>query len=146
MKKITGFLLAIALPTVLLAQDSDGIIRGNDMIVFNIISMIFVLWLCMLFILNIMKRIMEFRIKNKVVDKGIPEHLADKLLQPAQEENGNTSIKWFFMLAGLGVAFSIINYTQPVGIHSIATLAFCMAASFLGFYLFTHFTRKKETD
>jgi len=39
-------------------------------------------------------------------------------------------------LTGIGLGLTIINYTLPLGIHSFAIIAFSIAASFLGYFLF----------
>jgi hypothetical protein len=112
------------------------------MAVFNVIATIFVVGLFMLFILTIMKRIMDFRLKNKIVDKGIPENIISSVLQPELMEGGNINVKWFAILASLGVALTIINFTQPLGIHSLAIMAFCIAAGFLGYFFFLKYSGK----
>ena len=52
--------------------------------------------------------------------------------------------KWFAMLAGTGVGLTLVNYTMPLGVHSIAIMSFSIAASFLGYYLFIRKTREGE--
>jgi hypothetical protein len=48
------------------------------------------------------------------------------------------------MLAGTGVGLTLVNYTMPLGVHSIAIMSFSIAASFLGYYLFIRKTREGE--
>jgi hypothetical protein len=36
----------------------------------------------------------------------------------------------------LGAGLMIVNYTQPLGIHSLAIMAFSISLSFLGYYFF----------
>jgi hypothetical protein len=96
----------------------------------------------MLFILAIMKRVLENRVKNKIIDKGVSENLAASILQSDPAESTNSNFKWFAILAGLGVALTIIYYTQPLGIHSLAIMAFCLAAAFLGYFIFLRVTSK----
>ena len=79
---------------------------------------------------------MDYRLKNKIIDKGISEELASSLLHVDPNESKNINIKWFAILAGIGTALTIIYYTLPLGIHSLAIMAFCIAASFLGYYFF----------
>jgi hypothetical protein len=96
----------------------------------------------MLFILTIMKRIVDFRLKSKIVEKGIPENIVSSILQTNPKEDRNINIKWFAILAGLGAAFVIIKFTLPLGIHSLAIMAFCIAASFLGYFFFIRSSEK----
>lgn len=135
MKKIISTAAIIIAPLTLSAQDVNS--EHMNMEVFNVISTIFVVGLFMVFIMGIMKRIIDFRLKRKIIDKGIPDSLASSIIQTNPKEDRNLNIKWFAILAGMGVALTIINYTQPIGIHSMAILAFCIAGSFLGYYFFT---------
>ncbi|MBZ5856808.1 hypothetical protein [Flavihumibacter profundi] len=139
MKKVLSISAAITLPFLASAQ-SDYDYRAME--IFRICAMIFIVGLFMVFIIAIMKRIMDHRIRNKIVDKGIPENIASSILQSSPKEDGNVNIKWFSILAGIGAALTIIYYTQPLGIHSLAIMAFCLSASFLGYYFFTRSTEK----
>ena len=134
MKKIIIITTFITAPFVVIAQDFNT--GSIDIEIFNICSSIFALGLFMVFILAILKRIIDYRLKNKIVDKGIPENIIASILQPESKENGNVNIKWFAILTGLGTALTIIYYTLPLGIHSLAIMAFCLAASFLGYFFF----------
>ena len=134
MKKIINIVVIVSTPIIANAQSSNT--HGIDKDVFNVSASIFTAGLFMVFILAIIKRIMDYRIKNKIVEKGIPENIASSILQTSPKENRNINIKWFCLLAGIGAALTIIYYTLPLGIHSLAIMAFCVAASFLGYYFF----------
>jgi hypothetical protein len=111
--------------------------------VVRILATLIVLISLMVFLLAILKRILDFRIKNRIAEKGVSESLATSLLS---EENGSTknvSFKWFALLAGAGVGLTIVNYTMPLGIHSLAIMSFSIAGSFLVYYLFI---RNKNED
>ena len=109
--------------------------------VFRTFAIIFIVGMFMYFIINIIKRIFDHRLKNKIVDKGISENIANSILS-TERENGNTNIKWFSILFGLGIGLIGVNYTQPLGFHSLAIMAFSISLSFLGYYLFTKNTNK----
>lgn len=134
MKKIIYIAAIAATPIMANAQNNN--IQGINEDVFNACAAIFTAGLFMIFILAIIKRIMDYRIKNKIVEKGIPENIASSILQTSPNENRNTNIKWFALLTGIGAGLTIIYYTLPLGIHSLAIMAFCIAASFLGYYFF----------
>lgn len=121
----------IAMPFMVSAQNGNF---QNSPEAFRISASILVVVLFMVFILLILKHIFDFRLKNKIVDNGIPENIIASILQTKPKEDGNVNLKWAFILAGLGVAFIIIYYTQPLGIHSLAIMSLCIAASFLGYY------------
>ena len=134
MKKTINITAIIATPFVANAQNINS--PAIDKEIFNVCATIFVLGLFMIFILVILKRIMEYRLKNKIVEKGVPENIISSILQPNSKEDRNINIKWFAILAGVGAGLTIIYYTLPLGIHSLAIMAFCIAASFLGYFFF----------
>ena len=106
--------------------------------VFRGVAAIFVVGMFMYFIINIMKRIFEYRLKNKIVDKGISENIAQSILATqTPEDNKYANVKWFAILAGIGLGLTGVNYTQPLGFHSLAIMAFSISFGFLGYYLFT---------
>ena len=139
MKKIFGLLASIATPFLVNAQ--DGYSTEFDRKIFEICATIFVVGLFMVFILIIMKRILDHRIKNKILDRGITDNVAMSILQTNPNENRNINIKWFAILTGIGAGLSLVNFTRPLGIHSLAIMTFSIAVSFLGYY---YFLRKSE--
>lgn len=110
--------------------------------IFQIAAAIFVVGMFMYFIINIMKRILEHRLKNKIVDKGISENIAQSILETKTTESKYANIKYFAILAGIGIGLTGVNYTQPLGFHSLAIMAFSISLSFLGYYLFIRNTEK----
>jgi len=134
MKKILSLVAVVATPVVVCAQ--DGISAEFDRKIFEISATIFVVGLFMIFILTIMKRILDHRLKNKILERGITDSVALSILQTNPNENRNINIKWFAILAGLGAGLTIVNYTRPLGIHSLAIMAFCIAVSFLGYFYY----------
>jgi len=140
MKKMIMIAGVLAAPILAEAQGTDASQFNEE--IFRVISSIFVVGMFMIFILGIMKRIMDFRLKNKIVEKGIPENLVSSILQTNPNENRNVNIKWFAVLTGLGAGLTIIYYTLPLGIHSLAIMAFCIAASFLAYFFFLKYSEK----
>ena len=132
MKKVTLTVFGISFLLAANAQDLNGmseeILRGS--------TVLFVLLSLMIFVLSVIKSIIQYRLKNKIIEKGIPEHLATSVLQTSSTESKNMNVKWFSVLAGLGAGLMIVNYTQPLGIHSLAVMAFTISISFLGYYFF----------
>lgn len=140
MKKISAITAASLMSFVVNAQ--EDVFRYNREI-FEITATIFVVGMFMYFILTVMKKIFEHRLKNKIVDKGISETVAQSILETkSTEENKYTNVKWFSILAGIGIGLTGVNYTQPVGFHSFAIMAFSISLSFLGYYLFIRSTNK----
>jgi hypothetical protein len=139
MKRIIITTTAIIVPIALNAQST---ISEMNMDIFRTVAAIFTLGLFMIFILTIMNRIVNFRLKSKIVEKGIPENIISSILQSNPKEDRNINVKWAAILAGLGIALTIIYYTLPLGIHSLAIMAFSLAASFLGYFFFIKYSEK----
>jgi len=137
MKKIASILIIAIVPFTATAQSNFTLLNSNNnMEAFRICTSILALALVMVFILSILKRMLEFRIKNKIVEKGVNENLASFILKPGTKEDGSVNFKWFSILAGMGVGLTIVNYTLPLGFHSLAIMSFSIAASFLGYHYF----------
>ncbi len=109
---------------------------------FNTIALIFVLIIVLVFILTMVKRIFDNKIKNRIIDKGISEGQISTILRSGADEENYVNIKWFALMAGIGFGLTIVNYTMPLGIHSLAIMAFSIAFSFLGYHFFLQ-KRKK---
>ena len=114
----------------------------NNSEIFEVCATIFVVGLFMFFFLTVLKQIFEHRLKNKIIDKGISENMTDSILSTRSSESKNVNIKWFSILAGIGIGLTGVNYTQPLGFHSLAIMAFSVSLSFLGYYLFTRHSGK----
>lgn len=138
MKKIITTIAVIFSAFAINGQDYNNLQQNAqfDHEVFRICATIFVVALFMIFILTILKRVLEYRLKNKIVEKGIAENIASSILQKSTNEDRHINIKWFAILAGIGAGLTIVNYTQPLGIHSLAIMAFSISLSFLGYYFF----------
>jgi len=134
MKKILSLVAIVATPFLVSAQNAGN--SGIDGETFKICATIIVVGLFMIFILTIMKRILDHRLKNKILERGITDSVALSILQTNPNENRNINIKWFAILAGLGAGLTLVNFTLPLGIHSLAIMTFCIAASFLGYFFF----------
>src|ERR1043165_1376347 len=107
MKKVISIVGISITPFLAHAQGGLLLNMEMDMEVFRICSSIVVVGLFMLFILAIMKYIINFRLKNKIVEKGVPENVAASILQTNTKENLNSNIKWFAILTGVGAGLTI---------------------------------------
>ena len=137
MKKLAGITMISLSGNVVNAQNGNAVYIEYNSEMFQIAAMIFVVGMCMWFFINVLRRIFEHRLKNKIVDKGISETMAQSILETKSGEDKNANIKWFAILAGIGLGLTGVNYTQPLGFHSLAIMAFSISLSFLGYYLFT---------
>ena len=133
MKKIITIAAVCSVSFTANAHESD--FAYNEEIL-QVAAAIFVVGMFMYFIINIMKRILEHRLKNKIVDKGISENIAQSILETKTGESKYANIKYFAILAGIGIGLTGVNYSKPFGFHSLAIMAFSISLSFLGYYLF----------
>lgn len=138
MKKLIFLVAIVFIPALSNAQnpykftDGSSVTRG----LIDIPAMILVLYLVIMLIINIIRTIMDHRLKSKMIDKGVSENIVMQFLQPRNQDVKNQSIKWFLILTGIGAGLTMINFSLPIGIHSIAIMSFSIAASFFGYYYF----------
>ena len=133
--------VSVAILICFVANAHENELRVNEEML-QVSAAIFVVGMFMYFIINVLKRILDHRLKNKIIDKGISESVATSILETNSGENRNANIKWFAILAGIGIGLTGINFSQPLGFHSLAIMAFSISLSFLGYYFFTKNTEK----
>src|SRR5690348_13876602 len=104
----------------------DTIVRA--VIVLTLISLI------IYFILTVLTRILDHRLKNRILDKGISDALATNLLQTKPKDNKLVTLKWFCLLFSAGIGLIIVYYNLPPDIHSFAIMAISISLGFLGYY------------
>jgi len=135
MKRIIAIATVCSVSFTANAHDSDVVYNEE---ILQVAAAIFVVGMFMYFIIDILRRIFEHRLKNKIVDKGISENIAQSILATQKPgDNRFANVKWFAILAGIGLGLMVVNYTQPLGFHSLAIMAFSISLSFLGYYFFT---------
>ena len=142
MKRITTTIFVLLSCYMVNAQ---GVYRVDSELLSAISIMLFFILLGV-FILAIVKLIFDHKVKNKLLDKGAPEDLVSQMLQPVKKDSRDTIIKWFAILAGVGIGLFLVDYFQPLGIHSLAIMSLSLSGSFLGYYFFTGRSAKREYD
>ena len=141
MKKISLTVVISLMAIAIQAQDRENFepLKDRDFLfdVLHIGTMLIAIYLIASFILQIFKAGMTARIKNRMLDKGTEENIVKELLQPDKKENKNYILQWFFIMVAIGVAFLLLMLTSPFGLHSLAIIAFSIAAGFGAYYYFT---------
>ena len=136
MKKLLMIAFILSAPVILNAQDMvrlPGEISIDRQFLAGLAAL-FVVYLISSFLLTIIKSFQEFRLKSKLIDRGVPENVVKQFIHPSVKDSKTQAIKWFLVLTALGIGLIIINLTQPVGFHSAAIMAFSIAFSFLAYY------------
>ena len=105
--------------------------------ILNICGVLAVIYLLSSFIMLILKQHYNYRIKNRMLDKGTEENIVRQLLPPEKKDNRNYILQWFCMLAAIGAGLIMVSLIRPFGLHSLAILAFSLAAGFGAYYYFT---------
>jgi hypothetical protein len=144
MKKIIT--LSILILTSLIGN-AEGVYKLQDgkeisRQLIDIPASILAVYIVSIFLINVIKGILNYRLKYKMIDKGVSEDMIKLLLQPDQNDAKNQTIKSFFILAGLGIGVTITGFFQPFGIHSLVIIIFSLSLSFLAHYFYIKRTQK----
>jgi hypothetical protein len=133
MKKISMIFLLSCSPFALLAQNSEGEVVREFLHIGAVLLAVYMLYSI---IIVIIKTSLDHKLKSKMVEKGVSENVAEQFLRPRNTDITAQAFKWALMLAGAGVGLTLVYYTLPVDIHSIAIMAFSLAFSFLMYFLY----------
>ncbi|SHL37962.1 hypothetical protein SAMN05444266_103135 [Chitinophaga jiangningensis] len=133
MKKIPFLFTAFFVPLVACAQGNPGPYIDKD--IFNICAAIVVMALLLGFLLTFSRLFLDYRIKTRLSDSGLPTEVISTLLPEDKNSSKTAALKWAVILAGIGLACTLIYFTLPLGIHSLAILACCLSASFAVYYI-----------
>lgn len=141
MKKLTVLAVVLLSSVMVHAQRFDDRSVGIIEEITRSIIILFGMSLIGSFILIIFRQILDHRLKNRMLEKGASDELAAQFLRPDVKDVKKQTMKWFIIFLCIGAGFLFIDATQPIGLHSIAILCFCIALGYLAYYLFV---RKME--
>ena len=138
MKK--AFIAAAILMTSIIAnaQDNQEPLINRELIfdLIHICAVVLIIYLISSFILQLIRRNLDYRLKSKIIEKGTAENIVGQLVQPDKTNPVNTLLQWFCTLVGIAIGFTIMAFTGPFGLHSLAIMAFSVAAGLGTYYLF----------
>lgn len=141
MKK--AIIAAVMLTSTIVAnakdRDNQEPLIDREMIfdLVHICAVVLIIYLISSFILQLIRQNLDYRLKSKIVEKGTAENIVGQLVQPDKTNPANTILQWFCTLVGIATGFLIMTFTQPFGLHSLAIMAFSVAAGLGIYYLFT---------
>jgi hypothetical protein len=127
-------LIITSLLSVVFILDAQAQGRQIDHEAMRIIAIVSVMVLIALFILTFLRYILDSRIKNRIIDKGISENLASSLLANTKKDDRLQTLKWVCILAATGVGLLAVYYTLPLDFHSFAIMCFSISLGYLGYY------------
>lgn len=139
MKKFIPFLMLLLGTLGVCAQDIIHLPGGQsiDREFTAMLGTLAGMYIVVSFILAITRSIQEYRLKSKLIEKGVSDKVVEQFLQPTAGDTRSQIFKWFMLLTGFGLGLTLISMTLPLGIHSMAIMSFSIALGFLGYYFFT---------
>jgi hypothetical protein len=91
-----------------------------------------ILFLVCSFILSVIRLILDNKLKNSMIEKGVPVEVIANMLP--RKGDLSATVKWCCILTAISVGLLFINLTTPLGIHSIVIMGFSIAAGLLIYY------------
>jgi len=104
--------------------------------IIDIPASILAVYIVSVFLISVVRAILNFRLRSKMIEKGVSIEIMEQLLQPDKNEGKKTAVKSFLILSGIGFAVAINLFFLPIGIHSLAITVFSMAFSYLAYYYY----------
>ena len=126
---------AIAQNQPITTQSSDVEALASEPIegiIFPILFMGFLIFM----LISLIKYFLEFRLKNKLIDRGMSEQLSAYLLNKNEREKQGEVIKSAILFCGIGLGLTITYLTAPIHIHSLAIMAFSLGLSSLAYFFY----------
>lgn len=101
-------------------------------IIFPILFMAFLVFMLTM----LMKYFLDYRLKNKLIDRGMSEQLTAYLVDNNDREKQNEVMKLAILFCGIGMGLLLTYLTAPIHIHSLAIMAFSLGLSYLAYFFY----------
>lgn len=90
----------------------------------------------MLFILALVKVVVDHRIRNKMLSRDMPQDMASRLLQPeSARSRALSSLKWALVLIGIGIGIGA-GQLAPQQMREEITLAGIFVFAGVGYFVY----------
>lgn len=144
MKKIIVTSILLIAATATQAQDwNTPLKQGSTLeLAFRLVAITVCMFLVGTFIITVVKVVLDHQLKSKMLDRGFSESEISRFFKSSNHTARLTALKWFAVLAALGFGLTVVTLTQPVGLHSLAIMAFSVAA---GYLTYAQFIKRTET-
>ncbi|MFN7116953.1 MAG: hypothetical protein ACK4TA_09160 [Saprospiraceae bacterium] len=100
-----------------------------------VLPILFIAFLVFMLI-TLIKYFLEFRLKNKLIARGMSEPLSAYLLNKNAQEKQHEAIKLAILFCGIGTGLTFTYLTAPIHIHSLAIMAFSLGLSYLAYFFY----------
>ncbi len=143
MKKIVPTILILLTTVQVFAQNNlvadnqsnavePAAIEPISQIMLPILFIAFLLFM----LITLVKYFLEFRLKNKLIDRGMAEQLSAYLSDKNDKEKQHEVAKLAILFCGIGVGLTLTYLTAPIHIHSLAIMAFSLGLSYLAYFFY----------
>jgi len=122
---------ASAQPVQLPALDANAVDIARH-VVFPAIA----LFLLGYFVLAAIKLVLNYLLKNKIIDTAIISESVVERLLPGPQDEQNKVVKWVALLLSTGAGLTACSWSLPLGLHSVIILVFSTALGLLAYSLF----------
>ncbi|HET6255764.1 MAG TPA: hypothetical protein VFE32_16935 [Puia sp.] len=139
MKKAFLIIAALGGSVIAYAQDKPESLINREMLfdLVHIVATILVIYLISSFILQLVRNNFDFRLKSKIIDRQTEGQIVSQLIQPDKTNPLTSVLQWICTLVSVGIGFALIDATLPFGMHSLAIMAFSVAAGLGVYYIVT---------
>ena len=100
-----------------------------------ILPIIFIGFLIFMLV-SMVRYFLDYRLKNKLIDRGMSEQLSAYLLSKDDQEKQKEVIKLAILFCGIGAGLTMTYFTTPINIHSLAIMAFSLGLSYLAYFFY----------
>jgi len=88
------------------------------------------------FVLGAIKLVLNYLLKNKILDSATVSVSVVERLLPGPQDEQNKVVKWIALLLSTGAGLAVCQWCLPLGLPSIITMLFSTALGFLAYYLY----------
>lgn len=117
------------------ASNEVSVTTTNDSLGEIILPILFIVFLVFMLV-SLIRYFLDYRLKNKLIDRGMSEQLSAYLLEKNDREKQNEVIKLAILFSGLGVGLTTTYFTAPLDIHSLAIMAISLGLSYLAYFFY----------
>jgi hypothetical protein len=87
-------------------------------------------------LITLIKYFLDYRLKNKLIDRGMAEQLSAYLGGKNNQEKQTEVVRMAILLCGIGTGLTLTYFTAPIHLHSLAIMAFSLGLSYLAYFFY----------